>query len=151
VFAGYRKGTDKENTRQPDQRCYENRDVEQKLFPAEHLIAKAVVEQREGNGPPGHDGVHGSSQQPGAHQVPDLFTLVEPLFGRKQLNQPGKVNRTEGDGQYAGPLQSQKAHVPQQVAQRILSCIEVENFKGDQGNNQYKANGRFLGYTVEHI
>ena len=45
VFASNRKGTDKQDTRQPDKDCYKNRHIGEQLLTAQNLVAKGVVEQ----------------------------------------------------------------------------------------------------------
>ena len=45
--------------------------------------------------PPGQDGVHGRSQQPGTEKVPDFGGFVASLFRGEETGNPGKVDATK--------------------------------------------------------
>jgi hypothetical protein len=61
VFPGYGESANEQDARKPDKRGDEKGHPAQQLFAAENFITKFVGKQREGNGPPGHDGVEGSA------------------------------------------------------------------------------------------
>ncbi len=94
-----------------------------------------VVEDGNGDAPPGEHGVHGGGQEPGAKEIPDFGGFFGALFGGKEAGDAGEVDAAEGDGEDGGPAQAGEIEVAEQVIEGEVGGGVVEELEGEQGQD----------------
>jgi hypothetical protein len=136
AVAGDGEGADNEDAAEPDHDGDEDGDGLEQGGAIDDLVAEGLVgEDGDGDAPPGEDGVHGGSQEPGAEEIPDFGRLVVALFGGEEASDAGEVDGAEGDGEDGGPGEAGEGETAEQVLEGEVSGGKVEELKRQQGEN----------------
>jgi len=132
----HRERPDDQDPDQPHHDCHKDRYYPDQGLAGDHGIAQGVmVEDCQGYTPPGEHGVHGSSQHPGAEQVPDFSLFMGAFFWGEEAGDAGEVDPAEGDRQDSSPADAGEAQITEQVGEGIIGSGVVEGFEGDQGSD----------------
>ncbi len=94
-----------------------------------------MVEDRNGDTPPGQDGVHQGGQHPGSEEIPNFGRLVLALFGCEQTGDPGKVDPTKGDRENRSPGDAHEFKIAEHVCEGEVGGAVIEDLESEQGDH----------------
>ena len=140
ALAGDGEGADDEDADEPDHDGDEDwDDLEHGGAIHDGGSEGGMVENGDGDAPPGEHGIHSSGEEPGAEEIPDFFGFSFALFGGEESGDAGEVDAAEGDGEYGSPAEGGEGEVAEQVAEGELGGRVVEGFEGEQGGDDETA------------
>ena len=136
AFTGDGEGADDEDAREPDHDGDEDgHDLEQGGLIDDGVTEGGMIEDSDGDAPPGEHGVHGGGQEPGAEEIPDFGRVVGTLFGGEEAGDAGEVDAAESDGEDGGPAQAGELEVAEEVVEGEVGGGVVEELEGQQGQD----------------
>lgn len=95
-----------------------------------------------GDAPPGEDGVHGGTEEPGTEEVPDLARFVGALFGGKEAGDACEVNAAEGNGEDGCPGDAKELEIAEEVLEGKIGGGVIEHLEGNQGSKDHQPKGK---------
>jgi len=135
-LARHREGADDQDADEPDHDGDEDGDHGQHgALRDEGITQGFVAEDGDRDTPPGQNGVHAGSQQPGGEQVPDFGGFIQALLRGEQAGDAGEVDAAEGQCQDGGPADAGELQITQQVREGKFGGGEVEDLEGAQGGD----------------
>jgi hypothetical protein len=146
AVTGDGEGADDQDADEPDHDGDEDgHDLDQGSLGDDAAAEGLMVDQGDGDTPPGEGGVHGSRQQPGAEEVPDFLRLIGALFWGEEAGDAGEVDTAEGDGKDGGPAERGEAQVTEQVIEGEIGGGVVEDLEGEKGGDDEQAEEHAAG------
>ena len=133
AVTGHGDGADDKDADKPDHHSHEDGDdLEQGIAGDDGIAEGLVVEDGDGNTPPGEHGIHQGSQHPGTEEVPDFGGFVGTLLRGEEAGDASEVDAAEGDGEDGSPADADELEITEQVREGEVGGGVIEEFEGQE-------------------
>jgi len=136
TVTGHGDGTDDQDPDEPNHNCDEDGDDADEGSASDDGIAEGlVVENGNGDSPPGEHGVHDGSQHPGCEKIPDFGRFITALFWGEEAGDSGEVDAAESDGENGGPTDSHEFETTEEIGESEVRGGVVEDLESQQSGD----------------